>query len=69
LICHHTPFFSAAFNSNFKEGITQEMAIDVDLEAFGLFVTGFTIRLSLVPAKSNLTCPLWFIYGSLLIEY
>jgi hypothetical protein len=38
LICHHSPFFSAAFNSNFEEGITQEMTIDMDLNAFGLFV-------------------------------
>jgi hypothetical protein len=38
LICHHSPFFAAAFNSNFKEGITQEMTIDVDHKVFGLFV-------------------------------
>lgn len=38
LICYYSPFFSAAFNSNFKEGLSQEMTLDVNLKAFGLFV-------------------------------
>jgi hypothetical protein len=37
-ICSHSPFFSAAFNSNFIEGTSQEMTLDVDLEAFGIIV-------------------------------
>jgi BTB/POZ domain len=41
LICHYSPFFSVAFNSNSKyaEGATQTMKLpDVDVENFGLFV-------------------------------
>jgi hypothetical protein len=35
-ICSHSSFFSAAFNSNFIEGMNQEMTLDVDLKAFGI---------------------------------
>lgn len=35
-ICYHSPFFSAAFNSNFIEGMNQEMTLDVNLKAFGI---------------------------------
>jgi hypothetical protein len=39
LICHHSPFFNKAFNSQFREGLTQEMTIDdVEPETFGLLV-------------------------------
>jgi hypothetical protein len=37
LISHHSPFFSAAFNSIFKEGISQEMTLEADLKVFGVF--------------------------------
>jgi hypothetical protein len=37
LISHHSPFFSAAFNGNFKEGLSQEMTLEVDLTTFGIF--------------------------------
>ncbi|CZR58479.1 uncharacterized protein PAC_08371 [Phialocephala subalpina] len=40
-ICHHSPYFEAAFNGRFIEGETQEMDIgDVEPMVFGLFVTG-----------------------------
>jgi hypothetical protein len=32
----HSSFFSTAFNSNFIEGMNQEMTLDVDLKAFGI---------------------------------
>ncbi|KAH8745771.1 hypothetical protein BGZ57DRAFT_1011378 [Hyaloscypha finlandica] len=35
-ICYHSPFFSAAFNSNFIEGMSQEMTLNVNLKAFGI---------------------------------
>jgi BTB/POZ domain len=38
LICYHSPFFAAAFNGSFIEGITQSMTLDVDEEAFGVLV-------------------------------
>jgi len=41
LICYHSPFFAAAFNGNFIEGITQSMTLDVDKEAFGVLVNWF----------------------------
>ena len=37
IICHYSPFFRAAFNSNFIEGETQSMRLeDVDANTFGL---------------------------------
>jgi hypothetical protein len=39
LICHHSPFFEAVFNSSMKEGQTQTMTLeDVESGAFGLLV-------------------------------
>ncbi|KUJ07470.1 uncharacterized protein LY89DRAFT_556207, partial [Mollisia scopiformis] len=39
VICHYSPFFNAAFNSQFKEGDTQSMVLnDADTNAFRLFV-------------------------------
>ncbi|KAH7304866.1 hypothetical protein BKA65DRAFT_560359 [Rhexocercosporidium sp. MPI-PUGE-AT-0058] len=39
IICHHSPFFSAAFNSQFVEGQTQSMTLDdIDPVIFGSFV-------------------------------
>lgn len=40
-ICHYSPFFKAAFNSNFKEGQTQEITLDVDEIAFGVIANWF----------------------------
>ena len=37
LISHYSPFFAAAFKSNFKEGLSQEMTLEVDAKAFGVF--------------------------------
>ncbi len=37
LISHHSPFFAAAFKSNFKEGISHEMTLEADVRAFGVF--------------------------------
>jgi hypothetical protein len=41
LICHHSPFFFAAFNGNFIEGTTQAMSLDVDEKAFGVVANWF----------------------------
>ena len=39
LVCHYSPFFSTAFNSNFAESTTKAMTLpDVDLDSFGLLV-------------------------------
>jgi hypothetical protein len=39
LICHHSPFFEAEFNSLMKEGRTQTMALeDVESGVFGLLM-------------------------------
>jgi hypothetical protein len=41
IICHYSPYFSAAFNGNFVEGKTQRMTLDVDEKAFGVLVNWF----------------------------
>lgn len=39
VICHRSPFFDAAFNSQLSEGQTQSMTLeDVDSEIFALLV-------------------------------
>jgi hypothetical protein len=37
LISHYSPFFAAAFKGNFKEGLSQEMTLEADFKAFGVF--------------------------------
>jgi hypothetical protein len=51
LICHYSPFFSAAFNGNFIEGTTQTMNLpDIDADIFGLLVHWlYTQQLDLDP--------------------
>jgi hypothetical protein len=38
MICHYSPFFSAAFNGNFKEGLSKETTLNVYIKGFGLLV-------------------------------
>ncbi|TVY45882.1 hypothetical protein LSUB1_G000478 [Lachnellula subtilissima] len=39
LFCYYSPFFDAAFNGSFEEGVTQSMDIvDVDPKVFALFL-------------------------------
>ena len=38
IICHYSPYFSAAFNGNFVEGRTKTINLDVDEKAFGILV-------------------------------
>jgi len=40
-LCHYSPFFNAAFNGTFKEGLTQEMTLQADTTAFGIVAGWF----------------------------
>jgi len=40
-LCHYSPFFNAAFNGTFKEGLTQEMTLQADTTAFGIVAAWF----------------------------
>jgi len=43
-VCHYSPFFNAAFNGKFKEGLTQEMTLQADVTAFGIIAGWFYTR-------------------------
>ncbi|KAE9376510.1 hypothetical protein N431DRAFT_332035 [Stipitochalara longipes BDJ] len=40
-LCYYSPFFNAAFNSRFKEGLTQQMTLQADVTTFGVVAEWF----------------------------